>query len=47
MFARYLLPALAIVSLSFAVIQMDKARHKPQRADPPFEPAPPNASPSP
>jgi HlyD family secretion protein len=39
MFARYLLPALAIVSLSFAVIQMDKARHKSQRADPPFEPA--------
>src|SRR5688572_17351419 len=39
MFVRYLLPALAAVSLSFAVLQMEKADRKPPRTVPPAEPA--------
>src|SRR5687767_3650299 len=38
MFVRYLLPALAAVSLSFAVLQMEKADRKPPRSAPPAEP---------
>ncbi len=39
MFARYVLPALAVLSLAFAVLQMDQARRKRPRASPPAEPA--------
>jgi len=39
MLTRYLLPALAVISFSFAVVQMTKAQHRPPPASPPVEPA--------
>lgn len=39
MFTRYALPALAVVSFSFAVLQMSKAQQKPPPVSPPVEPA--------
>jgi multidrug resistance efflux pump len=36
---RYLLPLIAVVSFSFAVVQMTKAQQKPPVASPPVEPA--------
>src|SRR6266545_1362737 len=39
MAARYLLPALALVCLSFAALQVRKAEQQPPRVTPPVEPA--------
>ncbi|MBX9624923.1 MAG: biotin/lipoyl-binding protein [Gemmataceae bacterium] len=39
MLTRYLLPALAVVAFTFAVLQMTKAQQKPPPASPPVEPA--------
>ncbi|MDB5306826.1 MAG: multidrug transporter [Gemmataceae bacterium] len=39
MITRYLLPALAVVSFGFAVLQMTKAQQKPPPVSPPVEPA--------
>lgn len=39
MLTRYLLPAVAVVSFTFAVMQMTKAQQKPPPAYPPVEPA--------
>jgi HlyD family secretion protein len=38
MFTRYLLPALAVVAFSFAILQMTKAQQKPPPVSPPVEP---------
>ncbi len=38
MLTRYVLPALAVVSLTFALIQMSKAQQKPPPVSPPVEP---------
>ncbi len=39
MLTRYLLPAVALAALGFAVIQMSRAQQKPPPAEPPVEPA--------
>lgn len=39
MLTRYLLPALAIVSFSFALLRMSKAQQKPATASPPIQPS--------
>ena len=39
MFTRYILPALAIGTLAFAVMQMTKAQQKPAPVSPAIEPA--------
>lgn len=39
MLTRYLLPLIALVTLTFAVLQMTKANQKPPKAVPPVEPA--------
>jgi multidrug efflux pump subunit AcrA (membrane-fusion protein) len=39
MVTRYLLPALAVISFTFALVQMTKAQQKPAPASPPVEPA--------
>ncbi len=38
MFTRYFLPAVALVTLTFAVVQMTKAQQKPPPVSPPIEP---------
>ena len=38
MFTRYLLPAVAVCTLLFAVFQMTKAQQKPAQVSPPIEP---------
>jgi len=38
MFTRYLLPAVALVALSFAAVQLSKAQQKPPPVSPPIEP---------
>lgn len=39
MLTRYLLPALAVVAFTFAILQMTKAQQKPPPVSPPVEPA--------
>jgi len=39
MFTRYILPVVAMLSFTFAVLQMTKAQQKPPPASPPVEPA--------
>jgi HlyD family secretion protein len=38
MFTRYLLPALAVVAFTFAILQMTKAQQKPPPVSPPIDP---------